>query len=229
MPFAFSPEQKQTALWLSIGLAFLVLLSLLGPVLMPFLAAAILAYVPQSQWVDRLCARLYRKIQPAPLDGCGRADHIVDLLAIGAGADRYAYAAENRFHLLQAQIPRFLDKMNDRPESRNCSELGISVRLDSAGIKAMLTASRWPDSGDEIMAKAAVLSSIRVGGTAVMGWLANRGADSYRAVLPIAGLACNAGKTSERFVPRRWARNSRDGSTGSRHPAGTIPARPDAW
>ena len=44
MPFSPSPEQKQTAFWLALWLAFALLLYALGPILTPFIAAAILAY-----------------------------------------------------------------------------------------------------------------------------------------------------------------------------------------
>ena len=55
MPFSFTPEQKQTWLWLALGLFLIVLLILLGPVLTPFIAAAILAYAlhPGVDWLDR--------------------------------------------------------------------------------------------------------------------------------------------------------------------------------
>ena len=44
MPFPFTAEQKQTAFWVAVWLAFSFLLVTLGPILTPFLAAAILAY-----------------------------------------------------------------------------------------------------------------------------------------------------------------------------------------
>ena len=61
MPFSLTTEQKQSMLWIAVALALLMLLSLLGPVLMPFVVAAILAYV-LNPWVDKLCARRFRKL-----------------------------------------------------------------------------------------------------------------------------------------------------------------------
>jgi DnaJ-domain-containing protein 1 len=68
--------------------------------------------------------------------------------------------------LLQAQIPAFLAKANDLLAP--LQELGVKVRLDSAGIKQL--ARQMATSGDAIWST--VLNSARVGGTAVLGWLA---------------------------------------------------------
>src|SRR5476649_1805920 len=53
MPFPLSVEQKQTAFWVAVWAAFFLLLVTLGPVLTPFLAAAILAYA-LNPGVDRI-------------------------------------------------------------------------------------------------------------------------------------------------------------------------------
>ena len=49
----FTPQQRQTLLWLGIGLMLFVLLVLLGPILLPFIAGTILAYA-LNPVVDRL-------------------------------------------------------------------------------------------------------------------------------------------------------------------------------
>ena len=70
--------------------------------------------------------------------------------------------------LLQAQIPQFLSTANDFLAPK-LSDLGIRVRLDGTGIKRMLS-QQMATSGDEIWST--VLASARIGGTAVLGWLA---------------------------------------------------------
>eukprot|EP01032_Pedospumella_encystans_P032483 gene32483-36672_t len=67
MPFPLSVEQKQTAFWVALWLAFGVLLVALGPVLTPFLAAAIIAYAlnPGVDRIDRL--RVGRFDVPRPI------------------------------------------------------------------------------------------------------------------------------------------------------------------
>src|SRR5262249_47572263 len=53
MPFPLSSEQKQTAFWAAVWLGFVFLLVTLGPVLTPFLAAAVIGYA-LNPGVDRL-------------------------------------------------------------------------------------------------------------------------------------------------------------------------------
>ncbi|WP_394777671.1 AI-2E family transporter [Undibacterium sp.] len=203
MAFSFTTEQKQTALWLSVAIAFLLLLSLLGPVLMPFAVAAILAYI-LNPWVDRLCAwKLGRFSLPRAL-----AATLVIIVLISAALALVLIVTpvlQKQVPQLQEQIPRFLDKMNAVLSPR-LQDLGISVQLDSAGVKAML-AEQLKDSGDVI--GRAVLSSVRVGGTAVMGLLANL------LLIPVVLFYLLMDWHSmmarlENCVPRRWARGTRD-------------------
>jgi predicted PurR-regulated permease PerM len=166
MPFPLSVEQKQTVFWVAVWAAFFFLLILLGPVLTPFLAAAIIAYAlnPGVDRIDRL--RLGRADVPRPL-----AVTIVVTLFFAALAALVLIVVpvlQKEIPLLQAQIPAFLAKANDTLGPR-LLDLGVKVRLDSAGIKTMVT-QQLSTSGEEIWS--AVLNSARVGGTAVLGWLA---------------------------------------------------------
>ncbi|NRR29194.1 AI-2E family transporter [Oxalobacteraceae bacterium] len=166
MPFPLSVEQKQTAFWVAVWLAFLLLLITLGPVLTPFLAAAIIAYAlnPGVDRIDHL--RVGKLDVPRPL-----AVVIVMVLffsAIAALVLIVVPVLQTEVPLLQAQIPAFLAKLNDLLAPK-LQEMGIKVRLDSAGIKLM-AAKQLATSGDEIWS--AVLASARVGGTAVLGWIA---------------------------------------------------------
>src|SRR6185369_6693642 len=61
MPFPLLAVQKQTLFWVSVWAAFFFLLWVLGPVLTPFMAAAIIAYALNPA-VDKLCRlRLFRR------------------------------------------------------------------------------------------------------------------------------------------------------------------------
>ncbi|MES2105916.1 MAG: AI-2E family transporter [Pseudomonadota bacterium] len=203
MAFSFTAEQKQTALWLGVALALLVLLSLLGPVLMPFIVASILAYI-LNPWVDRLCAYRFGKISlPRPV-----AATLLIVLLIASVLAMFLIITpilQKQIPQLQEQIPKFLDKLNTSLSPR-LQELGIAVQLDSAGIKTML-AEQLKDSGD-VLGKA-ILSSVRVGGTAVMGFLANL------LLIPIVLFYLLMDWHAmmarlEHFIPRRWAQNTRD-------------------
>lgn len=167
MPFSFSPEQKQSLLWILVGAAFLLLLSLLGPVLMPFIVAAILAYV-LNPWVDKLCALRYKNLR-LPRSVAATLLIIFVIAAALAMVLIIVPILQKEAPQLQEQIPRFFDKF-DQVISPLLAHYGFTIRLDSTGIKALLT-EQMAGSGDVI--GKAVLSSIRVGGTALLGLLAN--------------------------------------------------------
>src|SRR5476649_9625 len=184
MPFPLTVEQKQTAFWVAVWLAFLLLLITLGPVLTPFLAAAIIAYAlnPGVDRLDRL--HLGRYDVPRAL-----AVFIVVMLFFGAIAALVLIVVpvlHTELPMMQAQIPAFLAKLNDAIGPR-LRDLGIHVQLDSAGIKSILT-QQMATSGEEIWS--AVLASARVGGIAVLGYVL---LDWHAMLARIAGA-----------VPRRW-------------------------
>ncbi|CAN7588899.1 AI-2E family transporter [Pseudoduganella sp. LjRoot289] len=165
MPFPLSVEQKQTAFWIALWLAFVLLLVALGPVLTPFIAAAIIAYAlnPGVDRIDHL--RLGRFDVPRPL-----AVVVVVLLFLAAILSLVLIVVpvlQTEIPLLQAQIPAFMAKANDLLGPR-LRDMGIKVQLDSDGIKKLVS-QQMVTSGDEIWT--AVLASAKVGGTAVLGWI----------------------------------------------------------
>lgn len=166
MPFSYTVEQKQTALWLALWLAFLFLLISLGPVLTPFLAAAILAYA-LNPGVDRIVKWHIGRCR-APRALAVVAIVALFFLAMTALVLIVIPVLQKEIPLLQAQIPQILNRLNEMlaPKLR---DLGIRVRLDGTGIKSLLS-HQMASSGEEIWS--AVLVSARVGGTAVLGWLA---------------------------------------------------------
>jgi len=164
MPFSFTPDQKQTAFWLALWLACGLLLYALGPILTPFIAAAILAYALNGgvDYLDRL--RMGGWSLPRPL-----AVVIVMLLFLSAVTMLVLIVIpvlEKEIPLLRAQIPLFLVKLDTMLAPR-LHELGIHVQLDGTGIKKILT-EQMATSGDEIWST--LLASARIGGTAVLGW-----------------------------------------------------------
>jgi predicted PurR-regulated permease PerM len=166
MPFPFTAEQKQTAFWVAVWLAFSFLLIALGPILTPFLAAAILAYA-LNPGVDRINRMRFKRL------GVPRALAVLIVvmlffLVLTALVLIVLPVLQKEIPLLQAQIPQFLNKLNDMLAPR-LQELGIKVRLDGSGIRSMLS-KQMATSSEEIWS--AVLASARIGGTAVLGWLA---------------------------------------------------------
>jgi predicted PurR-regulated permease PerM len=166
MPFSLTPEQKQSTFWLALWLALAGLLYLLGPILTPFIAAAILAYALNGG-VDRLClVRLGRWAMPRAL-----AVVLVMLLflaTVGALALIVVPVLEKELPLLMAQIPAFLVKL-DALVSPRLAQLGIHIKLDGTGIRSLLT-QQMSGANDEVWTT--VLASARVGGSALLGWVA---------------------------------------------------------
>ena len=163
MPFSLTPEQKQTAFWLSIWLAFGFLLYALGPIMPPFVAAAILAYALNGavDYLDQM--RIGRVVLP-------RTAAAVLVLAVFLSALLALVlivipVLQKEVVLLQAQIPLFLAKL-DALLSPRLREMGIHIQLDLEGVKKMFT-HEMATSGDEIWAT--VLTSARIGGGAVLG------------------------------------------------------------
>ena len=198
MPFSFTPEQKETTFWLALWLAFLVLLYALGPILTPFIAAAILAYALNGgvDYLDHL--RIGRVKVPRPL-----AVVLVMLLFLSAVSALVLIVIpvlQTEIPLLLAQIPAFLARL-DAVLAPKLQEMGIKIKLDGTGIRGILT-QQFATSGDEIWTT--VISSARVGGTRLLGWIATL------ILIPVVlfYLLLDWHKILGRVagaVPRRWA------------------------
>lgn len=166
MSLSLTLEQKQTILWVGLGLGLVLLLVALGPVLTPFIAAAIIAYA-MNPGVDRLSqVRINRLTLPRPV---AVVLMLLVLLALLLALVLIVVPVlQKEIPLLQDKIPVFLTRLNDmlRPWLQ---DLGITIRLDGVGIKNLLS-QQLATSGEQI--GKAVLSSATVGGMAVLGWLA---------------------------------------------------------
>ena len=167
MPFSLSNEQKQSLLWLTVGLLLIGLIILLGPMLTPFVTATILAYAlnPGVDWLAR--RRFGRFLMPRAM-----AVLLVILLLVLTVLALLLIlmpVLATKLPLLQQQIPNFLDKLNATLAPR-LDELGFHVSLDMHGIKQLLS-QHLSASSDEIWSS--VLASVKVGGSAVLAWLVN--------------------------------------------------------
>ncbi|WP_426175099.1 AI-2E family transporter [Massilia sp. TWR1-2-2] len=197
MPFSFTPDQKQSAFWLGLGVAFVLLLYALGPVLTPFIAAAMLAYALNGgvDYLDR------RRVGRWPLPRA-LAVVLVMLLFLSAVTALVLIVIpvlQVEIPLLMAQIPAFLVRI-DAVLAPRLQEMGIKFRLDGSGIRAILS-QQFESGGDEIWTT--VLSSARIGGTRVLGWLVTL------VLIPVAlfYLLLDWHKILDRItgaVPRRW-------------------------
>jgi predicted PurR-regulated permease PerM len=194
---ALNKEQFQTIIWLLVGLGFIVILVMLGPVLMPFVTGAVLAYV-LNPLVDRLCLIRIRKwwIPRSLAALIAMAILICSMLALVLIV---CPVIKEQIPLLQEQIPRFLDQLN-AVIAPKLLDFDINLQLDSAGIKQMLSV-KLAESGQQVAA--AILASVKVGGTAMLGLIANV------LLIPMAlyYLLVDWHSILDRlrlFIPRRW-------------------------
>ena len=160
MPLSTS-EQRQSLLWIAIGILLVALFVLLGPVLAPFVAAAMIGYV-LNPGVDWLTERRIPRVTAVMLIIIATFILIIALLLIVVPILR----AE--IPLLQQRLPSLLDKI-DAILGPWLAQLGMKVQLDSAGVKQMLAEKLAAGSAE---LGPAFLSSLKVGGMAVMGWIA---------------------------------------------------------
>jgi predicted PurR-regulated permease PerM len=166
MPFPLTQDQKQTAFWLGVWAAFLLLLYALGPVLTPFLAAAILAYALNGG-VDYLAGRRIGRWQVPRI----LAVILVMLLFVAAVTALILIVLpvlQTEVPLLLAQIPAFLVRL-DTVLSPKLHEMGFKIKLDSTGLRTLFTEQFGGAGGDGIWTT--ILASARVGGARVLGWL----------------------------------------------------------
>ncbi len=158
----FTPAQRHTLTWIALCTAAALLVWLLGPVLTPFLVAAVLAYVLHPL-VERLAAR--------------RVPRVVAVTLVEVAAVVIALAVlllivpilSKQLPLLREQIPLLADRMNTQLAPW-LARFGIDVALDTASIKAF--AMKYLDANlEEWLATA--LSSARIGGSILLAVIGN--------------------------------------------------------
>jgi predicted PurR-regulated permease PerM len=150
---------------LTLGLAaagFLWLLSLLSPILAPFLAAAILAYI-----FDPVVAALEKR-------GCSRTlGTLVAVLGLLMAIVLFLLIVLPLFYKeaaqLSAQFPGLVEKLKTRAIPWVNDTLGVSIALDAASFRQFVTENLSDASG---VAKR-IFASLGVGGLALVGFLVN--------------------------------------------------------
>jgi len=165
MPLSLTTQQKQTAFWVIVWLAFALLIYVLGPIMSPFVASAILAYA-LSGGVDFLDQRRLGRFTIA------RTVSVIVVMTVFMAILLALVlivipVLQKEFTLLQEQVPALLTKL-DALLAPRLQELGIAVQLDMAGIKK-LASDHLATSGEAFWAS--VLTSARIGTGAILGWI----------------------------------------------------------
>jgi predicted PurR-regulated permease PerM len=157
-----SLTQRRALAWGAIAMVVLWLLALLAPVLTPFLIGAIAAYALHPL-VERLVARRVPRLLSV------LAVELAVIAGLLAVALLIVPILSKEIPLLQAQIPLLAEKVNAWLAPR-LADLGLDLRLDVASIKAFVlkylsaNAEEWG---------AALLSSLRIGGSVALALLGN--------------------------------------------------------
>jgi len=201
MSLSFTSEQKQSVLWLVLGIALLALLVKLGPIMAPFVAAGILAYAlnPAVDWLSSKCIgklRVRRELAVIVV-------MLVLVSAILALMLIVLPVMRKQIPLLQDQIPGSLARLN-ATLAPWLHDFGAEISLDPAGIKRVVS-KYFATSGDEIWG--AVLASAKVGGGAVLGWLVTLSLVPIALFYLLLDWHALLGRI-ENAIPRRWVGNA---------------------
>ena len=161
----FTPTQKRASAWCLIAALIVLALWLLGPVLTPFVVAAVLAYA-LTPLVNKLDS-LGRGRMPRLL-----AVIIVELLFIVAALSLVLLIVPivaKEIPLLREQIPLLADRINNSLTPW-LAQFGIRIPLDVGSLKAL--AMKYLNANYEEMF-GSVVSSVKLGGSVALAVIGN--------------------------------------------------------
>jgi predicted PurR-regulated permease PerM len=161
----FTPAQKRAAAWLGIAALFVLALWALGPVLTPFVVAAVLAYA-LTPLVDRLDALAGGRM-PRVL-----AVILVELIFILAVLCLFLLIVPvlaKEIPLMRQQMPVLLDRLHETL-SPWLAQFGIQVSLDFASLREQIVGylnENWGESFGSLW------SSLKLGGSMALALIGN--------------------------------------------------------
>ncbi|MBC8057070.1 MAG: AI-2E family transporter, partial [Rhizobiales bacterium] len=158
----FTAAQRHTFTWLAISLAIALVVWLLGPVLTPFIIAAVFAYVLHPL-VERLAARRVPRVLAVTIV------EIAAIVVVLAVMLLIVPILSKQLPLLREQIPLLADRANTQLTPW-LARFGVDVALDTESIKAFVF--KYLDANlEEWMTTA--LSSARIGGSILLAIVGN--------------------------------------------------------
>lgn len=198
MRFSFSEDQKQGLLWLFAALLVVALLVMLGPMLTPFIIAAVLAYILDPM-VEALARRHLFGRLPTPRWLAVAIVLTVTIVAALALVLIIIPIVARELPMLQEQIPTFLSSLVDLV-TQLLASAGIHVQIDMSGIRQLLTQKLF-DNSESLVNTA--LASAMTGGSALVSFTANL------LFIPMVLFYLlqdwdQVISRSARLVPRRW-------------------------
>jgi predicted PurR-regulated permease PerM len=161
----FTPTQKRAAAWTAIALLAVLLLWALGPVLTPFLVAAVLAYA-LTPLVDRLDqlgdGRMPRLLAVVVVE-------LLFILAVLCLVLLIVPVLAKEVPLMREQIPQLFDRLH-ATLSPWLAQFGLRISLDLASLRQQLVEylqSNWGDSFGSVW------SSLKIGGSVALALVGN--------------------------------------------------------
>jgi predicted PurR-regulated permease PerM len=161
----FTPAQKTAAAWVGIALGVSLLVWLLGPVLTPFVVAAVLAYA-LTPLVDKIDGMSSGKVPRVLAVVLVEAVFILALLAV---ALLIVPIMAKEVPLLREQLPVLVDKLNAWA-SPLLANLGIKFTLDAATVKTFVIKYLNTNAEDTL---SSVMSSLKLGGSVALVLVGN--------------------------------------------------------
>ena len=161
----FTSTQKRALTWAAIALLAVLALWLLGPVLTPFVVAAVLAYAltPLVNWLDRLGrGRMPRVLAVVLVE-------VLFVLALLSLLFLMVPIMAKEIPLMREQLPLLADHANAWL-SPLLAQYGFNLTLDVASIKAFVLKYLNTNFED---AFASLLSSLKLGGSVVLTLVGN--------------------------------------------------------
>ncbi|MCG2594126.1 AI-2E family transporter [Ramlibacter sp. XY19] len=162
----FTPTQKRAATWLGIALLAVLVLRALGPVLAPFVVAAVLAYA-LTPLVDRLDdmgrGRMPRVLAVVLVE-------LIVLLALVSLVLLIVPVLVKELPLMREQLPVLFDRLH-AALSPLLAEFGLKISLDLQSLRAQLVDYLSTGSG---LGLGSIWSSVKMGGNValtVVGYL----------------------------------------------------------
>jgi predicted PurR-regulated permease PerM len=161
----FTPTQKRAAAWTAIAFLAVLLLRALGPVLTPFLVAAVLAYA-LTPLVDRLDqlgdGRMPRLLAVVVVE-------LLFILAVLCVVLLIVPVLAKEVPLMREQIPQLFDRLH-ATISPWLAQFGLRISLDLASLRQQLVEylqSNWGDSFGSVW------SSLKIGGSVALALVGN--------------------------------------------------------
>ncbi|WP_298924094.1 AI-2E family transporter [uncultured Ramlibacter sp.] len=168
----FTNTQKRAAAWTLIALLAVLALQALGPVLTPFVVAAVLAYAltPVVDWLDGLGRGRMPRVAAVVLV------ELLFILALACLLLLVVPILAKEVPLIKVQLPLLFDKL-DASLSPWLAQFGIHVSLDLGSLRAQVIKYLNANYEDAL---SSLLPSLRLGGGVVLTVI------GYAVLIPVA-------------------------------------------